>query len=240
MYSVYMPETHPLAAIAVQRTLTDRRITADYIADALRRAINEGQLADGAELNQVELATHFGVSRVPVREALRQLQAEGLIESHAHRLSFVRATDPARLAEVFSLRALIEGWLMERAVPHVQPETIAAAREVNERLRQETDHAAWLELNQEFHQLLFNAASSEEALALLEPLRLRSQRYSRLWSKGGAVHRPVDACSEHDRILELVEAGDAAGARTASEQHVMHSCDAVVAAGRMIQEGQGN
>jgi len=65
-----------LSGIRLQADLSDRRITADYVADALRQAIHRGDLADGAVLNQAALAAHFGVSRVPVREAMRQLQAE--------------------------------------------------------------------------------------------------------------------------------------------------------------------
>ena len=58
----------------------ERKTTTDYLAAALRTAIYDGQFADGEELNQVELAQFFGVSRVPIREALRQLQAEGLVQ----------------------------------------------------------------------------------------------------------------------------------------------------------------
>ncbi|WP_345526912.1 GntR family transcriptional regulator [Nocardioides endophyticus] len=225
-----------LSVIDVADSLTGRRITADYIADALRRSINIGQLPDGFELNQVELASHFGVSRVPVREALRQLQAEGLVESRAHRLTLVRATDPDRLVEVFSLRALIEGWLVEKAVPHIDAQILSAAREINARLRTETDHSSWLELNTEFHNLLFRASGSQEGLGLVEPLRQRSERYTRLWSRGNGVHRPTQTCAEHERILKLIKAGDAAGARQASEEHVMHTCEAVLAAGKLQQE----
>lgn len=239
MYSVYMSASVDLSVIDVDTTLVGRRITADYIADALRRAINVGQLPDGAELNQVELATHFGVSRVPVREALRQLQAEGLIESRAHRLSLVRGTDPDRLVEVFSLRALIEGWLIERAVPHIDAETIETARKINKRLREESDHPSWLELNTEFHNVLFRSSGAEEGIELLGPLRQRSERYTRLWSRGNGVHRPRQTCAEHEKILNLIAAGDAAGARAASEEHVMHTCEAVLKAGRTHREAAG-
>ncbi|MDF3311071.1 GntR family transcriptional regulator [Rhodococcus sp. T2V] len=228
-----------LSVIDVGTTLLGRRITADYIAEAVRDAINSGKIPDGVELNQVELAARFGVSRVPVREALRQLQAEGLIESRAHRRSVVRGTDPERLVEVFSLRALIEGWLVEQAVPYIDADVIAAARDVNERLRAEGDHSAWLELNTEFHQLLFKPSGAEAAFELLDPLRRRSERYTRLWSRGYGVHRPSQSCAEHDEILRLIEAGDAAGARAASEEHVRHTCEAVLEAGRLRQEGAG-
>ena len=227
-----------LSVVDVQSTMLGRRITADYIADALRDAINSGQIPDGAELNQVEIAARFGVSRVPVREALRQLQAEGLIESRAHRLSQVRGTDPERLVEVFSLRGLIEGWLVEQAAPRIDAETIAQARAINDRLRDETDHPSWLELNTEFHQLLFAHAGAEVAMEMLEPLRHRSERYTRLWSRGNGVHRPEQTCEEHDEILRLLEAGDAAGARAASEAHVRHTCDAVLEAGKAAREAE--
>lgn len=227
-----MSDPVDLSRIDVDTTLMGRRITADYIADALRDAINVGYLADGAVLNQVELATHFGVSRVPVREALRQLQAEGLVESRAHRLTLVRGTNPDQLVEVFSLRALIEGWLVEKAVPNVGSETVAKAREVNTQLREESDHPAWLELNTEFHRMLFEAAGASTGIELLEPLRMRSERYTRMWSRGNSVHRPEQTCAEHDRILDLIEAGDAVGARAASEEHVLHTCEAVLNAGQ--------
>ncbi|WP_395109692.1 GntR family transcriptional regulator [Actinomadura sp. SCN-SB] len=225
--------------IEVDTSLLGRRVTADYIAEALRNAINSGKLIDGAVLNQVELAAHFGVSRVPVREALRQLQAEGLIENRAHRLSQVRGTDPDRLVQVFSLRALIEGWLIEQAVPNIDPATIAQAREINERLRKESDHPAWLGLNAEFHELLMRPSGAVEGLELLAPLRMRSERYTRLWSKGNGVHRPVETCAEHDQILDLIEAGDAEGARAAAEEHVRHTCRAVLEAGRRMQQPAG-
>ena len=228
-----------LSVIDVGNAQLGRRITADYIADALRNAINSGQIADGAELNQVELAARFGVSRVPVREALRQLQAEGLIESRAHRLSLVRGTDPARLVEVFSLRALIEGWLVEQAVRHIDAATISAARAINERLRSETDHPAWLELNTEFHQLILKPSGAQTALEMLVPLRQRAERYTRRWSRGNGVHRPVQTCAEHDEILRLIEAGDAKGARVAAEEHVQHTCEAVLEAGEQMAKGIG-
>ncbi|MFI6956556.1 GntR family transcriptional regulator [Nocardia sp. NPDC050408] len=232
-YSVYMLGEVDLSVIDVKATQLGRRITADYIADALRTAINTGQIPDGAALNQVELASRFGVSRVPVREALRQLQAEGLLESRAHRLVLVRGTDPERLVEVFSLRALIEGWLVEQAVPRIDAGTIRRAREINEKLRTESEHPVWLELNTEFHRLLFAPSGAQTALELLEPLKQRSERYTRLWSRDIDIHRPVQTCSEHDEILQLIEAGDAAGARVASEKHVHHTCEAVLAAGRL-------
>lgn len=230
-----MDGTADLSVIEVATSLSGRRTTADYVAEAMRHAINSGQLPDGASLNQVELAAHFGVSRVPVREALRQLQAEGLVEMRAHHLTLVRGTDVERLNEVFALRALLEGWLLEQAVGRMDDETLAAARGINDRLRDEDDHAKWLALNREFHEVLYAKSGAETALEILGQLRSRSERYTRLWSRGPGVHRPEEAVAEHAHILDLIAVGDAAGARAAVEAHVLHTRDRVVEAGRKLQ-----
>src|SRR4051812_35366185 len=114
-----MVNTTDLTGVPLGKGLRNRRIAADYVADALREAIHRGELADGAVLNQAAIASHFGVSRVPVREAMRQLQAEGLIDTQAHRFALVRGLDLDRLTEVYDLRAVLEGYVMERATSQI-------------------------------------------------------------------------------------------------------------------------
>ena len=80
----------------------------DYLAAALRTAIYDGQFADSEELNQVELADFFGVSRVPIREALRQLQAEGLVQNIAHHRTIVTGLTLAQIMELIEMRAVLE------------------------------------------------------------------------------------------------------------------------------------
>jgi DNA-binding GntR family transcriptional regulator len=218
-----------LTGIELDVDLRERRITADYVADALREAIQRGDLGDGAVLNQAAIAAHFGVSRVPVREAMRQLQAEGLIETRAHRLAVVRGLTPDRLLEVYDLRALLEGYLVERAVPHIDAELLRRLRVLEKEMRKESDHTRWLELNAEFHRMLYEPSGAETTLELIDQLRARAERYVRLWSRGSGIHRPVEVASEHSRILELVAKGDGAGARKAIERHIANTRDRVVA-----------
>src|SRR5919199_3700294 len=85
--------------------LRERKTTTDHIAAALRTAIFDGQFADGEELNQVELAQYFNTSRVPVREALRQLQAEGLVRNVAHRKTVVEGLSLDDILELIEVRA---------------------------------------------------------------------------------------------------------------------------------------
>lgn len=226
----------PLDGIKLDADFRDRRITADYVADALREAINRGELDDGAVLNQAALAQHFGVSRVPVREAMRQLQAEGLIATRAHRLAVVRGLDLERLEEVYDLRALLEGFLIERAVPHMDEAKLQELRALEKEMRGEDDHGAWLELNARFHRKLYEPSGAETTLELIDQLRMRAERYVRLWSRGAGVHRAAEAGREHAQILKLVAAGDAAGARKALELHIQHTRDRLVARGSELRD----
>ncbi|MEN2740598.1 GntR family transcriptional regulator [Microbacterium sp. X-17] len=217
-----------LSGVVLERDLTEKRITADYIADALRSAINAGAIEDGALLNQADLAVHFGVSRVPVREALRQLQAEGLVELRAHQLAVVTGLDINRLNEVYLLRAVLESWLLETAAENLTEAHFARARGINEQLRAELSHADWLELNAAFHNVLYEPSGYTMTLELLGQLRARGERYARMWRKGSGVHRPIQAADEHESIVSLVESGQVAEASDLLRQHVLRTRDSVL------------
>jgi len=230
-----MPATTDLSVVKRDPTLQGRRITADYVADGLREAIQSGRLPDGAVLNQAAIAEHFGVSRVPVREAMRQLMAEGLIEAQAHHIAVVRGTPLKRIGELYDYRALIEGYLTERATPNLTPAQIKELRAKEKAMRKVADHAKWLRLNREFHDAILDAAGDETGLELVAQLRARVERYVRMWSDGEGIHRPVEAGKEHARILDRIAAGDAAGAREAVEQHIRHTGERIVAHGESLR-----
>jgi len=223
-----------LSGIKIDGALgVERRTTADYVADALRDAIQSGQLADGAALSQAAIASHLGVSRVPVREAMRELRAEGLIENRAHHQAVVRGLDLDRLVELYAMRGLLEGWLIEQATPRIDATRLARARDINAQMHEETDANRWLELNAEFHATLYAAADAPLAQEMLEPLRTQAERYSRLWGREVRVHRPGgEAPDQHDAILARIERGDAAGARAAVEEHIRMTRDRIIERGR--------
>ena len=222
-------ETTDLTGIALHADLRDRRITADYIADALREAIHGGELDDGAVLNQAALALHFGVSRVPVREAMRQLQAEGLIETQAHRLAIVRGLDLEQLVEIFDLRTLLEGYLIERAVPRIDEVTLRQLRALEEEMRREDDYVRWRELNARFHRTLYEPSGAVMPLLLVDQLRARAERYMRLWSRESGVDRMAAVGPYHTEILDALAEGSAPRAREAIERHIAEVRDRLTA-----------
>ena len=110
--------------------LRERKTTTDYLAAALRTAIYDGQFADGEELNQVELANFFGVSRVPIREALRQLQAEGLVQNIAHHRTIVAGLTLAEILELIEMRAVLEVHLLRRSAPGLDRASLERIRRI--------------------------------------------------------------------------------------------------------------
>lgn len=222
-----MPRKKASLPLPVSKELQTRRTTPDYIADVLREAIYEGSLADGAILNQVAVAEHFGVSRVPVREAMRQLQAEGLVSAEAHRRPMVRGLTLERVLEIFDLRAMTEGYLVEKAIPRIDDADLDVLSELIKQMHEPMDHNQWLSLNARFHETLYAPSGATTALELASQLRGRAERYLRMWSEGHGVRRTTEATREHERILEYVANGDAVSARREVEQHVLHTRDEI-------------
>jgi DNA-binding GntR family transcriptional regulator len=199
-----------------------RRTTSDSVADQLRAAIVKGEFADGSELNQVTLARTFGVSRVPVREALRQLQAEGLVSARAHMRTVVVGFTLDRVLEVIDLREVVESYLLRRAVPSIGPAELAELRAQCDEMQATTDHAEWLRQNKLFHSTLYSSSGAELALELADQLSARVERYLHLRTDRG-VQRMEEANREHRDILAAVAGKDADGAQRQLEEHIRHT-----------------
>jgi len=209
--------------------LTDRRTTSDAIVDVLRDAILTGGFGDGEELNQVGLAKHFGVSRVPIREALRQLQAEGLVSSRAHQRTTVTALSLERVSEILDLRAVLETHLLQLAAPSIGGAELAQLEELCALMDGDQDHATWLDRNRAFHQALYGGSGADFTMELVESLARRIERYLHLATQGGNLERSWEANSEHHAILGRLQAGDVDGACRELRTHIAHTRDHVVA-----------
>jgi DNA-binding GntR family transcriptional regulator len=207
--------------------LTERRTASDEVADTLREAIIAGTFEDGEELNQVELARHFGVSRVPVREALRRLEAEGLVSAEAHRRVVVPGLDRDRISEIFEIRALLEGYLLERAAPKLGPDELAALTDTLDSMDRARGHEAWLARNHEFHHQLLAGSDAPTTMDIIERLSGQVERYLR---RMGGIVRTDEAGREHRAIVDALERGAVKQASKALSKHVLSTRDAVVAA----------
>jgi DNA-binding GntR family transcriptional regulator len=227
-----------LSAIRLPARTKERRITADYVADSVREAILSGRMPDGAILSQAAIAERLGVSRVPVREAMRELQAEGLIEARAHHVAAVRGFSLKRIGELYDYRALLEGHMTRRALKAMSPAAVERMRAKNAEMLSETDHSVWLRLNGQFHELVLRAGGDETGRELVDMLRRRGERYARMWRGGFGVHEPEAVAAEHQRMIEALESGDADAAAAAVELHIRQTGERLLASGRAHLEAQ--
>jgi DNA-binding GntR family transcriptional regulator len=155
-----------------------RQTAHEYVHRVLRRAILSGDLPGGARLVQYEIAEELGVSTTPVREALRNLTSEGLVDFDPHRGGVVRSLSFEELTEILELRVLLEPHSIRRAAECIDEETISELERVCELLDREEDVADWVDLNRRFHRLHNGAAGLPRLLALLIPLQDATATYT--------------------------------------------------------------
>ncbi len=203
------------------------------LADELRDSILRGEFADGAVLRQEALAERYGVSRLPVREALRLLEGEGLVTLEAHRGAVVAAPSPSQIDELYDLRAMLEKDLIVRAIPNMRPEDATRAERVllqlDEAFAGEEIHV-WGELNFEFHRSLYLPSGRERTLALAQSINTLTERYTRIMLS--LTRDFATAQAEHRHLLQLYRAGRAREAGAFVARHILNARDALMEAMR--------
>lgn len=192
--------------------------TADTIASSLRVLIAKGELRDGMRLVERDLADRFSVSRIPLREALKTLETEGLIDIHRNRGAVVRTLTPADIDEIYGLRSLLEGDAIFRAVKRMNEETIVRAELVHRLLGKAATTEKQGELNREFHELLYAPCGNARQLKAIRELRGQVERYERLQSTLLADTPAFQ--HEHLAILKACRARDARGAKAMTVAHL--------------------
>jgi DNA-binding GntR family transcriptional regulator len=170
-----MPDESPLAGLV--EASQERRTAHQFVRDTLRRAILNGALVSGARLVQADIASQLKVSTTPVREALRDLIADGLILFDPHRGAIVRGVDMAELVDVYEIRKALEPLAIRKAALRITHEELAAAEALQGRMATEKDAAAWADLNSQFHSLLERAAGSPRLESIVKSLQDASAIY---------------------------------------------------------------
>jgi len=202
-----------------------RQSLTSAVADKLRDQIIRGEIAEGTQLRQDAIATQYQVSRIPVREALRQLDAEGLIAIVPNRGAVVPALSPDDIEKLFSIRALLEPEVLKRSIPHLTEEDLAEAEAVlrtyvNE-LRREDHVSGWGRLNWQFHSILYSRANQPRSLAIIRNVNNSGERYTRLQLY--LTHGMKRANEEHHKILELCRQRDVQAACKLLREHIQYA-----------------
>ncbi len=188
---------------------------------AIRERILSGTYPEGEPLRQDAVADELGVSRIPVREALRQLEAEGLVSFHPHRGAVVSSLSLDEIEEVFSLRAVVESSLLRTAVPRLQADDLARAEEVLTRYDQALaahDVVTYGELNWQFHSTLYAPAERPITMGIVQRLHQQADRYLRM--QLALTHSENRASQEHGAILEAARRHEVDEAATLLKRHI--------------------
>lgn len=202
-------------------------MTPKTIAAELRRELLAGSLPPGAELSQVVLAERFGVSRIPVRDALRILAGEGLIEMEPNRGAKAITLTPAEVREVFDLRVLLECDCLRHAAERLTP----AVLEEIDRIRRKSDLDAstpgWAAGDWSFHEALYRHAGRPRQVVMIETLRRTCQLYVNAYPTMNA--KKPRWLNDHRAILQHLKAGEADRAIVVLQRHLEAAAEHLLA-----------
>lgn len=197
----------------------------DTVVSGLRHALLTGEIDPGTKLSQSRLAERFGVSRIPVRDAVQALVAEGLIEMidgtpHARGLSILE------LQELYEIRTAVEPNLTQIAASSVgRADTIQMAQHF-ETMSNTTNVVEWLEANAAFHALIYHRANRPRTIELVDQLRKLTDRY--LYLHLAVIGNVEHLQEEHAAILEAAKAGDGARLKELTRTHLDTSHEFIV------------
>lgn len=201
------------------------RTATEFVEAVLKAAILEGRLPGGTALRQEELAERFGVSRMPVREALRQLEAQALVDMVPHRGAVVTEISAADAADTYAIRRALEPAALRLSIPRLAPAQLDTAAEIILAMDAEPEPGRMGLLNRRFHMALYAAAGHRRLLALTAAQLAACDRYLRFHL---AAHgREHLSQQDHRAMLEAARAGDAPRAVAVLEAHLDRAAGAI-------------
>lgn len=206
-----------LELVAAQKV--PRLSASDHVAQSLKKAIVEGLLPAGQLLRQDEIASHFHVSKIPVREALKHLEAKGLVSFERHRGAVVAALSSSEINEYMDIRALLEARAARLSAAAISEALIGEARRYLEQFAEATDATRWGELNWLFHSTLYGAAGRPILLAEIRSLYNKVERYVRALLS--VTNEMPKTQREHAEILDAFARRDPDAAAELTRAHVL-------------------
>lgn len=195
--------------------------TTDKIRALIEQEILTFKLRPGERLDEVRLATHYGTSRTPVREALRQLAASGLVDLRPHRGALVAQLGVSELAEMFEVMALLEAACARYAAERCTPDCIEAIRVAHLNCQMWVEcqpHDEYYDANVAFHEAIYRASHNSFLISQTMTLRNRLAAYRRHQLR--RVNRPRESFREHELLFQAIADGNADEAERLAKAHI--------------------
>ena len=201
----------------------------DMVFDVLMSAIMQGQLSPGERLLEVQLADEMGVSRTPVREAIRRLELEGFVVMVPRKGAYVAGLSINDVEEVYEIRTVLETLAVRLAAQRMQPADYAQLDDLSEKMRatwQEGNVDNWVSLDASFHELLYKFSRNERLVAMMNNIMEQLSRY-RIISLANVEVRH-HSLSEHQELIEALKRRDSEAAATAVAMHIENTKQSLI------------
>jgi DNA-binding GntR family transcriptional regulator len=217
----------------------------DRLASTIQARILSGEIPSNSRLRQETLAAEFGVSRTPIREALRKLQSAGVVALEPRRGAIVHGPTARQVREAYLVRAELEGLAAELATPRLGDEGLERLHDAQRHFRHSIEdliqrrkksgetsewssESEWEQANNVFHQVIQEAAGNRQLLSAIADLHRSFPRHLTWSALSKSSHLLAENIEQHQRILDAIERRDAKGARAEMSAHV-HSAGELVA-----------
>lgn len=226
----------------------DEGALSDRLLHQLQRRILSGEIPVGSWLRHASIADEFGISRTPVREALRVLQAQGIVTIVPNRGARVNGHSGRDIRELGEVRAELEGLASELAVPRINDEQLAqmqhAIAEFEAAIQEYTANPTrshgpeadvrWSETNEAFHGVILQASGNRQLFLSIEDISRRLPRNSNFPAYAGNTRLLRKNLAEHQAVADAILAQDAKAARRAMVKHILSATEALA---RTVEDG---
>ncbi len=193
----------------------------ETVCETLREAIRNGTLEPGERLMEVQLAEELGISRTPVREAIRKLEQEGYVIMMPRRGTYVSSVSVSDIKEIFEIRSALESLSTGLAARRIEPDELEKLRALLAEIEghiQNRDMDKIVETDIKFHGLLYRVSRNERLVAIIGNLKEQLARFRTLsMSYPGRLQETLE---EHRAMVEAIAAGDVEAARDAADRHM--------------------
>lgn len=208
---------------------TPSGVASERIAEHLRTRILSGELAPGSRIMQEEIAAELGSSRLPVREALRIVEAEGLIVHKSNSGSWVAALDLNDCVDVYKMRERLEPLALTESLPNLTTDDVVRLERLEQAIEQNSDVDRFLALDREFHLITYSGCRMDQLLAMVHRFWNTTQHYRRAYAHviGRSGWHLIHA--EHGLILDAIKRGDATDAERYLAGHIRRTRMALAA-----------
>lgn len=197
------------------------------VYESLKQRIIKGLYGRGQQLRQEVLARDFGVSRIPVREALLQLEKEGLVEFFPYKGAVVTSLSADEIREVFEIRYILESAALEFAIQEMSESDYEQAENILDETDRMTDQDQWVGMNWKFHSFLYSFAKRPRLLEMVNNLHQSIDRYIRVYLR--LMNFQDSSTEAHREMLKACHKGDVSQAKDLLRRHQREAMERIVA-----------